>query len=149
MNFRKVVRTVDTSNFYFQMIEPEKLRAQYNPERFHIWKSLHDAPGKDFLHMLYSPHYRFLLDSNDKTYYQLQKKFGRNDKWIKKKIEKFIGVYESIMKRGFIENVSALEKPIVQNKFNNSFEIFEGHHRVAIALALGIKVIPCEIVRRK
>lgn len=149
MNFRRLVRTIDTTDFYFQMLDPKKLKAQYNPERFHIWLGLHKGSKKDALNMLYSPHYRYLLNNNHKAYYQLQRKFGRNDKWIQNKIKKFLGVYDSIKRNGFLENVVILEKPIVKNKYNKSFEIYEGHHRVASALALGLEVIPCEVVRRR
>lgn len=148
MNFRKLVKTVDTTRYYFQMIETEKLKAQYNPERFHLWKSLHNGPGKEALNMIYSPHYRFLR-GHKSAYHQLQKYYGRNNKWIKNKINKFLEVYDNIRKEGFTENISALEIPLVKNDYNNSFEIFEGHHRVACALSLGLEVIPCEIIRRK
>jgi hypothetical protein len=155
MNFRQLVRTVDTKNFYLKKINPKELKAQYNPERFHIWKSLHRGPKSEVLNMLFSPHYRFLhhnyLAGNNKerAYYQLQRKFGRNDKWIRNKIKKFLDTYESIKKNGILENVSALEIPLVKNKHNKGFEIFEGHHRVSIALVLGLKEIECEIIRRK
>lgn len=147
MNFRRLVRTVNTSNFYEEMIDPKKLKAQYNPERFHLWESLHKGPKKEALNMIYSPHYRFLRD-HEEAYWQLQRYYGRNNKWIKTKIEKFIGVFENIKKEGFTENVSALEIPLVKNKYNKSLEIYEGHHRVACALVLGIEKIPCEIIRR-
>ncbi len=149
MNFRRLVRTVDTSNFYLEMIDPKKLKAQYNPERFHLWKSLHNGSEKEALNMIYSPHYRFLKNRKDKSYYQLQRFYGRKDKWIKNKIDKFLDVFESIKKDGFTENISAVEIPLVKNKYNKGYEIFEGHHRVACALVLGIEKIPCEIIRRK
>jgi len=148
MNFRQLVRTVDTKKYYFQMIEPEKLKAQYNPERFHMWKSLHNGPKGEELNMLYSPHYRFLR-GHEEAYWKLQRMYGRNNKWIKTKIKKFVGVFENIKKEGFIENLFALEMPLVVNNYNEGFEIYEGHHRVSIALFLGLDVIPCEIIRRK
>ncbi len=149
MNFRQLVRTVDTSNYYEKMIDPKKLSAQYNPERFHLWKSLHKGPEKESFNMLYSPHYRFLKDSDNKPYYRLQRLYGRNNKWIQDKIEKFIGVFHSIEKEGFKESLMILEKPLVKNIYNDGFEIYEGHHRVACALFLGIKKIPCQVIRRK
>jgi len=130
------------------MIEPEKLKAQYNPERFHMWKSLHNGPKGEELNMLYSPHYRFLR-GHEEAYWKLQRMYGRNNKWIKTKIKKFVGVFENIKKEGFIENLFALEMPLVVNNYNEGFEIYEGHHRVSIALFLGLDVIPCEIIRRK
>jgi len=149
MKFRQLVRTVDTSNYYEKMIDSKILKAQYNPERFHIWKSLHRDLEEESLNMIYSPHYRFLKYENDKCYYELQRLYGRNDKWIQTKINKFLGVFESIKNEGFKESLMILEKPLVKNKYNNSFEIFEGHHRVACALVLKIKEIPCQLIRRK
>jgi len=149
MNFRKLVRSVDTSNYYDKMLNPKKLSAQYNPERFHLWKSLHKGPEKESFNMLYSPHYRFLKYINNRAYRQLQKLYGRNDKWIEDKIEKFLGVFHSIRDEGFKESLMILEKPLVKNIYNDGFEIYEGHHRVACALFLGIKKIPCQVIRRK
>lgn len=149
MNYRKLVRTVNTKDYYLMQVDPKVLYAQYNPQRFHLWQSLHKGPPKEALNMLYSPHYRFLLDRSDKSYFQLQKYYGRKNIWINEKMKKFLSVYDSIKNEGFKENVSAVEKPIVSNKFNKGFEIFEGHHRVACALALNIDVIPCEIIRRR
>ena len=148
MNFRQLVRTVDTDKHYFAMIKTTDLKAQYNPERFHMWVSLHEGPpGKEF-DMLYSPHYRF-LKGDEEAYWKLQRMYGRKHKWIKNKIKKFKQVHENILKEGFNENISALETPLVKNKYNSGLEIYEGHHRVSIALALGLDVIPCEVIRRK
>jgi hypothetical protein len=148
MNFRELVRTVDTDKCYLSVIAPRKLKGQYNPERFHMWVSLHNGPPGEEFNMKYSPHYRF-LKGDEEPYWKLQRMYGRKSKWIKNKIKKFRDVYESILKNGFIENVSVLETPLVENKYNNGWEIYEGHHRVAIALVLGMNVIPCEIIRRK
>lgn len=148
MNFRKLVRTVDTEDFYEMLADPNTLKAQYNPQRFHFWKSLHKGPSGEELNMIYSPHYRFLR-GHEEAYWQLQRYYGRGNKWIKNKINKFIDTFESIKKDGFTENMSALERPLVGNPFNKGFEIYEGHHRVACALVLGIDAIPCEIIRRK
>ncbi len=149
MNFRQLVRTVDTTDCYFEMVSPLFLKAQYNPERFHMWKSLHLGPEEDVLHMMYSPHYRFLR-GHEEAYWKLQRMYGRNSKWIKNKIKKFRGVYDSIKKIGFTGTYAMiLEKPLVKNEYNKGFEIYEGHHRVSIALNLGLDTIPCEIIRRK
>lgn len=148
MNFRQLVRTVDTTDFCIKTITPSILKAQYNPERFHIWRSLHKGPKNKVLDMLFSPHYRFLQGNKDESYYQLQKRYGRNHKWIKNKIKKFLATYESIKVNGFLENILILETPLISNKYNKGFEIYEGHHRVSIALTLGFKEIQCEMIRR-
>jgi hypothetical protein len=147
MDYRQLVRKVDTSNFYIDIIDISKVRAQYNPERFHLWKSLHKGPEIETLNMLYSPHYRFLKDQNDKSYYKLQQMYGRNNKWIQEKIRKFLSVFESIKNRGIKENIMIVEMPLIKNKYNERYEIFEGHHRVACALVLDIKLIRCKIIR--
>ena len=148
MNFVALTKRVDTSNYYEKMTGPKILKAQYNPERFHLWKSLHKGPEKEVLNMLYSPHYRFLKNRKDKSYYQLQRFFGRNNKWIKDKIKSFLNIFESIKNDGFKESVMIVEKPLIKNKYNSGYEIFEGHHRIACCLVLGIKEIPCQIIRR-
>ncbi len=149
MKFVQLVRTVDINNYYESLVNPNKVKAQYNPERCHLWKSLHKGPEKEAFNMLYSPHYRFLKYINNRSYYQLQRLYGRNDKWIQEKIKKFLGVFHSIRDEGFKESLMILEKPLVKNKYNNGFEIYEGHHRVACALFLDIKEIPCRVIRRK
>lgn len=148
MKFRQLVKTVDKTDSYIAMVEPEVLKAQYNPERFHLWKSLHKGQDKDVLNMMFSPHYRYLKNRKDKSYYQLQRYFGRNDKWIKNKIQIFLLVLKSIENEGFKGNVEILEKSLVDNIHNDDFEIFEGHHRVSCALFLKLKKIPCRIIRR-
>jgi hypothetical protein len=148
MGFIQIVKNVDTNNCYFDNINLYDVKAQYNPERFCFWKSLHEGPKKEVLNMLYSPHYRFLKDRKNKAYYQLQRFYGRNGKWIKNKINKFLDVFENIKQYGFSGEIIILEKPLVNNKYNYSYEIFEGHHRVACCLVLGMKIVPCQIVRR-
>jgi len=148
MGFVQLVKRVDTSNCYKKIINPIELKAQYNPERFHLWKFLHVGPEEEVLNMMYSPHYRFLKDRNNDSYYRLQRKFGRNNLWIKNKTIKFLNIFESIKKEGFTERLMIMETPIVKNKHNIGFEIFEGHHRVSCALILNIKKIPCLVIRR-
>ena len=149
MNYRQLVKKVDTSNFYIDTVDISKIRAQYNPERFHLWKSLHKGPEIEALNMIFSPHYRFLKDQSDKSYYKLQRMYGRNNKWIQEKIKKFLDVFESMKTEGLKKNVVIVEKPLIKNKYNQEFEIFEGHHRIACALVLEMELIQCEIIRRK
>jgi len=148
INITTLTKKVNTNNYYKEMVNPHKMKAQYNPKRFHLWKSLHRGPEKEVLNMLYSPHYRFLKNRKDGSYYQLQRFFGRNDRWIQDKINQFLSIFESIKKNGFLENVSVVDNPLVKNPYNSGLEIFEGHHRIACALVLGLKLIPCEIIRR-
>ena len=149
MGFVQLVKSVNADNYYESIIDLNKIKAQYNPERFHLWKSLHKGPEKEVLNMLYSPHYRFLKDRKDKYYYQLQRLFGRNNKWIEDKIDKFLDVFKSIKGDGFKETIMIIERPLIKNSYNNSYEIYEGHHRVACCLFLNMKGIPCQVIRRK
>jgi len=149
MKFVQLIKTVKTDNYYEATVNINKIKAQYNPERFHMWKLLHKGPEKEALNMIYSSHYRFLKNRKDKSYYQLQRLYGRNNKWIDNKVKKFLSVFKSIKNEGFTERIMIVEKALVTNKYNDSFEIFEGHHRVACALVLNIKEIPCQIIRRK
>ena len=98
--------------------------------------------------MLYSPHLKLLNNHNDDSYFRLQKMFGRNKKWIAAKIEKFYGVCKSIKEEGILSSVQVLETPLVSNNFNSGYEIYEGHHRVSCAIYLGMKQIPCLVIRR-
>ncbi len=131
MKYRQLVKTVDTSDYHEGIISLGQVKAQYNPERFHLWKSLHKENRKD------------------KSYRQLQRLYGRNNRWIDDKIKKFLDVFESIKNEGFKESIMIVERSLVTNKYNDGFEIFEGHHRVGCALVLNMKEIPCQIIRRK
>lgn len=146
MRFTQLVKTVDTNNYCEELVTLDKIKAQYNPERFHLWKSLHGGPEKEVLNMIYSPHYRFLKDRNDKSYYKLQRLYGRNNKWVQNKVNKFISVFDSIKNDGYEEKIIILSKPLIKNIYNSGFEIFEGHHRVACCLILGMKEIICRRV---
>lgn len=148
MRFTSLIKTVDTNNYYKKNISLSKIKAQYNPERFKLWKSLHEGPEKEVLNMIYSPHYRFLKDRDNKSYYKLQRLYGRNNKWIQNKIDKFLDVFNDMKNDGMKGSIVIVEKPLVKNKYNNGFEIFEGHHRVACALVLNMEIISCLILRR-
>lgn len=156
MNFSRLTKSVDTDAYIELVIEIDKIKAQYNPSRFRYWQLLHRGPKGKVLDMAYSPHYRFLtswqqigggLKNVEQTsYYKLQKLYGRNGQWISKKIAGFIDLYNSIRDDGYNENIVILSKPLVENKYNSTFEIFEGHHRVACCLVLGMKEITCKVI---
>jgi len=152
MNFSKLTKKINENNYTEKVININSIKTQYNPDRFKFWKSLHEGPEEEVLNMLYSPHYRFLnqyIQQNNietTSYYKLQKLYGRKDKWIRNKINKFIELFESIKKEGCREKIIVMSKPLVKNKYNNSFEIFEGHHRVACFLILNLTKIFCEVI---
>ena len=150
MNFNKLLKTVNSDNFKQTIVDVNKINAQYNPSRFKYWKSLHKGPENKVLNMLYSPHYRFLKQYKQQnikntSYYKLQKLYGRDHKWIKNKIDKFINLFESIKNEGCKEKIIILSKPLVKNKYNDNLEIYEGHHRVACFLNLNIYKILCNL----
>ncbi len=156
MKFTKLIKNINTNNYTEKDININLIKAQYNPSRFKFWKSLHIGPKQEVLNIKYSPHYRLLkqyIEQNknirNTDYYKLQKLYGRNDKWIKNKINKFINLFEDIKKNGYDLNqrIIILNKPIVKNKYNNKYEIFEGHHRITCCLILKLEKIPCQIIK--
>jgi len=146
------MKQIDSKQSKLIYLHPIELKAQYNPLRFKYWKSLHKGPENEVLNMFYSPHYRFLKNYKEQTiektsYYKLQKLYGRNHKWIKNKIDQFITLFEDIKNNGYDPDKAliVLTHPIVQNPYNYSYEIFEGHHRVACCLFLDIENILIEL----
>jgi len=158
VKFSKLIKKINTNSYTELIIPIVDIKAQYNPSRFKLWKSLHSGPDKEVLNMLYSPHCRFLKQYkkfgmdiatvNSTSYYKLQKLYGRNDKWIKEKIYKFLDVFNSISSDGYNEEIIVLSSPLVKNKYNNSFEVFEGHHRLSCCYTLGYTEMKCKIIRR-
>jgi len=152
MKFSDLTKRINTDNYTINNIKIYNIRAQYNPDRFKFWKSLHKGPLIEALNMLYSPHYSFLVDQQnwnhkESDYYKLQSLYGRNHKWITKKIDLFLDTFRNIKTEGCKDMIIVLGKPIVKNPYNSSFEIFEGHHRVACSLAIGLDDIPCMVIR--
>lgn len=158
MSFSSLLKKVNTNEYIESIIPIEDIKAQYNPNRFSMLQSLHAGPEKEVLNIFYSPHYRFveqykkfgidIATVNKTAYYRLQRLYGRNDKWIKEKIYKFLDLYNSICDEGYKEKIIVLDKPLVKNKYNSGLEIFEGHHRIACCCVLGDKNIACKTVRR-
>ncbi len=54
-------------------------------------------------------------------------------------MDSFVGLFEAVQKEVEIERLVVLNKPIIKNKFNNGYEIYEGHHRAACYLVLDKK----------
>ena len=159
MSFSSLLKKVNIDKYIESIISIDDIKAQYNPNRFSMWQSLHDGPEKEVLNVFYSPHYIFLKQHkefgihlarvNKTAYYRLQRLYGRNDKWIKEKIYKFLDLFNSMCDDGYKEKIIVLDNPLVKNKYNKGFEIFEGHHRIACCLVLGMEKIPCKIIMEK
>jgi hypothetical protein len=135
------------------MIQINEIKCQYNPKRFDAWKSLHLGKIKNVLDIEHSPHVRFLkeyIDSGsvpkNSAYHKMHKLYGRNNIWINKKVITFIKLYNTIKTEGYNGSVELLKQPKHKNKYNNSFEIWEGHHRCSICFVLGYEEIECKIL---
>jgi hypothetical protein len=155
MNFVQMLKQVDTSKYIEREISIDDVKAQYNPKRFKSWLSLHSGPYLEALNMSYSPHYRFLkqyslgeeFDYLKTPYYELQRLYGRKYHWILKKINKFLDMFEHIKSGKEVDLVQVVSRPFISNKFNQGIEIFEGHHRVACYLVLGVNKILCQEIQ--
>jgi len=158
-SFSSHIKNLKLSEKEVRVMPSNKLRAQYNSDRFHLYKSLHKGPDSEALRMQYSPHCRFLKLYEDKgkdifssventAYYKMHRKYGKCHEWTINKIKKFIALYNNIKAEGYKEDsrVTVFEKPLISNKFNDTYEIWEGHHRVACCIYLGIKYIPVGIL---
>ena len=152
MKYSQLLKQIDLIESVNLIIPIDKIKAQYNPERFNHWKSLHKGPDYEVLNMNFSPHCRFLKEykniyPKDTSYYKMHKLYGKSNSWINQKIDKFIALFETIKNNDYKNKITILDKPLIENNFNNSFEIFEGHHRVAICLTLNYENIPCYVKR--
>lgn len=154
--FSRLIKKVNTDDYVELDIDINEIKAQYNPDRFNYWKYLHEGPENEVLNMKYSPHYRFLKQYMDQnglinkmgktSYYKLQQLYGRKDKWIMKKISNFIALYHSVSYEGIRKKIIVLNEPLVDNRYNKSFELFEGHHRLSCGLVLGMDKISCKVL---
>jgi len=155
MNLVQMLKQVDTSKYIEREIYIDDVKAQYNPKRFKYWVSLHSGPYLEALNMVHSPHYRFLkqyslgekFDYSKTPYYELQRFYGRKNDWILSKINKFLNIFEHIKSGKEVDLVQIVSKPFITNKFNQGIEIFEGHHRVACYLILGVNKIMCREIQ--
>jgi len=121
--------------------ELRKLCAQYNPDRFISYEkctSNQFSKKSNPLHMNNSPHIRLLCDHVSGSYYRMHHLYGRKHQWIINKIDKFKNLYGDILQNGMQENPIILETPLAKNEYNKSYEIWEGHHRIACCIALNI-----------
>lgn len=134
------------------------LHFQYIPEKF--FKDLYPGSESDMLKLHNTPHYRFLKlyeelgkdiwDCYEETdYFKLMKRWGRDDKFSRKKIKRLIGNYRSILKDGLQSNITVLNEPLYKKHFNKGYEIWNGHHRAVICCVLGYKNLNCFVREKK
>lgn len=156
MTFSEYIRNrIKITHIKEQPININDIKCQFNPERFQHWiKAV--TSGINPLCIEASPHYRLLcdiqkgaVDLRKTSYYHMFELYGRSDYWIMEKTRKFLGNYEDILKHGVKELPEILDKPIMKNPYNVGYEIWEGHHRMAIISHLGLdcKVSLCRWVR--
>lgn len=112
-----------------------------------------------------SPHFRFLNDIKSgihpkKTdYFQWLRWRGKDVKTANSKIDDFVKLYHSIKSSGLNTNIYksiiVLNEPFILTRygynppFKPSFEIWSGHHRLTIALFLGMEKIRCDLHQDK
>lgn len=157
MSFRQKLKFVDSLSYEIVDLSLHDICSQYNPDRFNSWKKTCVGVVDDqFLHIKYSPHVHFLKlyeDNRDRVreklsstpYYKMHKNYGKSDAWIRSKIKSFINIYEDIKIYGIKETPIILTSPIIKNQYNQSYEIFEGHHRCAISYFLNHPTIKCRL----
>lgn len=160
-NFSKEIRRLSIVPAGVRTLTLDSIKVQYNPYRFKHWESLHEGPSKNVLDIYCSPHVRLLTlhDEEDDiwgrisqtAYYQMQYKYGRRDKWIRQKIRNFLHLYNELKMSPVLEGesrISVMQKPIRENPYNDGFEVFEGHHRIACLCKMRIQDITVVLLRK-
>lgn len=140
--YKTVKRTdVKLGNIYFQ----------YVPGRFE--QAFEAEPSADTLHVSCLPHCDLLrkyIESKETNllntdYYLMYRAWKRDIMWIKKRIKRFVKLFDNISRNGLKTSIIITKKPL-HRKFHGGYEIYDGHHRAVICLVLGHKTIASEIV---
>jgi hypothetical protein len=142
MSFSEYRKTVKLKKIKTCIIPLDLISCQYNPDYENVWRGVSGGSYK----ISSSPHYQFLC-GYEEHYIKMHKGYGRNDLWITNKVLKFRRLAEDIRENGIKERPVVLNKPLVANDFNSGYEAWEAHHRLAIAMFLGVnaEVELCEI----
>lgn len=159
MKFSILTKQIDGFARYPKSIECDLISAQYNPSRFKYWASSCDCNILDCLNMTHSPHVKLLLDYkirgkkiwddiSSSNYFLMQKRYGKSEKWTRNKISSFIELFDSVQDVGVREMPIILPTPLVDNKYNKGYEIFEGHHRIACCISSEIVSVKCLLVNK-
>ena len=134
MGFAAYRKTLKLKKIKYCTIPIEMIKCQYNPDYENVWSMVSDGSYD----IEGSPHYKFLQGEED-YYIRMHKLYGRNDLWITNKVLRFKSMLDDIEKNGIKEKPIILNRPIQPNVYNSDYEIWEGHHRLAIAKYLNIK----------
>jgi hypothetical protein len=136
------------------------IKVQYNPSRFRALFVNSDITNYEPLEIAGLPHTLLLEHYKEfgrtKTlsivttllYGKMQKRYGHILQEIEKRASKFIDLYEDIKINGINERPDIMREPLIENKYNKSYEIYEGHHRLACCHALNMKFVEVNIYRR-
>ena len=147
MKFSKYIKKLKLETIDIIHIPIKEIKCQYNPDRYKYWK---EACGES-LEIVNSPYWEYLAYKKLDKYNKLFRLYGRSEVWTTNNILKFQAMYNDIAEHGFNNKKDlpiVLDNPVVENKYNNGLEIWEGHRRLAICLYLGIKqkVKLCKII---
>jgi len=147
MSFSEYRRTLKLKTIDICYLDYDKISCQYNPDYENVWLKV--CGGYKITDGLY---YKQLIEWKDhKKYFELFRGYGRSLNWISNNITNFYLMMKDIDENGFDQKKElpvVLIKPILKNKYNDSYEIWEGHRRLSILKYLDIKqkVQLCEIV---
>lgn len=137
MIFSKHIKKLKLIHIESKVINLGNVKCQYNPDKYKHWIKV---CGDSFT-VQSSPFYHFLNAKNTQRYFDLFRLYGRSDVWVSNNILKFQGMYDDILANGFDSKKSlpiVLENPIIKNKYNSGYEIYEGHRRITICQYLNI-----------
>lgn len=162
MSYKDILTSIKLHKMTDEIVTVHDLLCQHNPDRYNIWKkyaykTFYFGSPYDTLHVLNSPHYDFMLKilkigyvkfamdswklTTNTNYYKLQREYGRDHAGAINKMENFYQLFHSMRVEGMKEQPMVLNDPIVpvkdEQKLHN-YEIYEGHHRIVVAIILGL-----------
>lgn len=137
MTYQEKLKAVDTSDYVETIIDLDSVYCQYNPQRISAYLDAVGCVDVNPLSISASPHFAY-LKGKPAAYKRMHRMYGRDDAWIIRKMFKFAELEFDVTMRGLVEMPIVLSKPLEPNKYNSGYEIYEGHHRLAICYKLMI-----------
>lgn len=143
----------DNMTVSLQWIELDRFLVEYNPKRYKLYASLFPTNNTTIREMAMSPMFDFIFTyyktkhtgknfvwTNTK-YYKMQLLYGRSHSHAVAKMSRFISLFGEIEKQG------VKTRPLVISEGEHGkFQIKDGHHRIACAMALGYKKLICNVI---
>lgn len=146
MKYSDYRKTLKLKQVGIEYIDITKIKCQYNPDYEKKWISI---CGLSY-NINSTPYYEYLSTKKDFKYRKLMEAYGRHESWIDQNINKFNSLTKAIKSEILIPEYipQVLISPTIKNKYNDSYEIWEGHRRLSICLFKRIKqkVRLCEII---